>query len=547
MSAVLVRCDRRRRPLAPVPDQVAEALTGLLAGHADERAAMVARRFLDELRVGGQWLMCTCRRRRAPADAVPVSTLRQRHPVRAPRRSAWPTRRTASGIALPSTPNRPTRSTAITPRHIHQGSPFLLRHPRLPAASTVAARRASGSTGVALPRLAPVLFGLLARARFDVVHPDEVRSRPGRRAGAADPKSHYRRLRALDRDPVGERLTSGDLLCTWFPALGGHLQRLDRVRTRFPTRMRPQGLFWGVVDDLAVDHDTTEVTYTYGPRDARRHVAGELPVAVRIPGRSPTGPFWLLAALGVPGDDPSAPFRVLDAYAHPAYSRSLLLPVDSDSERVTAGVLLDQLAWWQRRCGLHVQLHKPWATITLPDGDIAPPPDFLLTAPGHRRPRRGDDGGTRRPRLRGPQAAHPRPDASHPRRGRRHRARPHRQRPRDATAPSTQRPDPSRRSRRRDVSEPPGAMRLPAGRLILRHDRSSTGLGAWCLRRRRVRLARGEDLVDVDARIGGHDRQHVAVDRVRRGDRAGGDVRAAAGRADRCRPPAHVEGDEAHR
>ena len=247
----------------------------------------------------------------------------------------------------------------------------------------MATRRASASTGVALPRLAPVLFGLLARARFDVVGPDEVRSRPGRRAGAADPKAHYRRLRALDRDPVGDRLTSGDLLCTWFPALGAHLQRLDRLRTRFPTGMRPQGLFWGVVDDLAVDHDTTKVTYTYGPRNDRRHVAGELPVAVRIPGRSPTGPFWLLAALGVPGDDPSAPFRALDAYAHPVYSRSLLLPVDSDSERITATVLLDQLAWWQHRCGLHVQLHKPWATFTLPDGDAAPPPDFLLTSPGH--------------------------------------------------------------------------------------------------------------------------------------------------------------------
>ena len=357
-------------------------MSELLAGQADEGAATVARRFLDELRVGEHWLMCTCpdgedRPMLFPCRRSDSGTLYLRREVGVAHAPGCVWHR----LAVDAEPSDPT--AALTPRHIHYGSPFLLRHPRVTPAPSGAPRRASSASGVALPRLAPVLFGLLARARFDVVHSDDVRSRAGQRACAADPKSHYQRLHALDHDPVGERLRSGDLLCTWFPALGDHLQRLDRLRPRFPTWMRPQGLFWGVVDDLSVDHGSTQVTYTYGPRGARRHVAGELPVAVRIPGRSPTGPFWLLATLGVAGDDPSAPFRVLDAYAHPAYSRSLLLPVDSDSERVTAGVLLDQLAWWQRRRGVHVQLHKPWATITLPDSDIAPPPDFLLTAPGH--------------------------------------------------------------------------------------------------------------------------------------------------------------------
>jgi hypothetical protein len=231
--------------------------------------------------------------------------------------------------------------------------------------------------------LAPVLFGLLARAGFDVVHPHEVRSRPGHRAGAANPKAHYQRLHTVDRVPVSRLLTAGDLLCTWLPALGDHLQRLDQLRRLFPAGMRPQGLLWGVVDDIIVNQGTTNVTYSYGPRDDRHHVTAEFPIAVRVAGRSPTGPFWLIAALGAPGDDRSAPFQVLDGYAHPAYSRSLLLPVDSGAERATATVLLDQLVWWQRHCGLHVRLHKPWATITLPDGSVAPPPDFLLTADDH--------------------------------------------------------------------------------------------------------------------------------------------------------------------
>ena len=74
-------------------------------------------------------------------------------------------------------------------------------------------------------------------------------------------------------------------------------------------------------------------------------------------------------------------FQVLDAYAHPAYSRSLLLPVDSDAERRTAAILLDELAYWHR-LGTRLGLRKPLETFDLPDGQIAPPPDFLVEGPG---------------------------------------------------------------------------------------------------------------------------------------------------------------------
>ena len=285
-------------------------------------------------------------------------------------------------LAVDAEPSDPL--TAITPRHIHQGSPFLLRHPRLPAASTGGhapgirldrRRRCHGS-----PRCCSGCSP--APASMSSV---PTKSAPGQ-ADAPVPPTRKRTTNGCAPSTATRSATGSRAGICCAPGSPLSVPTFNASTGSAPASrpgMRPQGLFWGVVDDLAVDHDTTKVTYTYGPRNDRRHVAGELPVAVRIPGRSPTGPFWLLAALGVPGDDPSAPFRALDAYAHPVYSRSLLLPVDSDSERITAAVLLDQLAWWQHRCGLRVRLHKPWATFTLPDGDVAPPPDFLLTSPGH--------------------------------------------------------------------------------------------------------------------------------------------------------------------
>jgi hypothetical protein len=380
---MLVRCDRHRRPLEPVPGHVNQALVELLGGSREftEVSAAAGRAFLDELRVGHHWLMCTCR---VDGDAPMLFPCRRtdsgalflRREVGAPHDASCPWAATDSTTSAAGDDDG-----VIAPLRAHRGTPFLLGRPGQP--TTQPTTRAGGGRSTPhskVPTVARVLFGLLERTGFDRLRPEDVASRPGHLPAAADAKTQYGRLHLLDDEPVGGGLTYRDLICTWPPALPEHLTRLRRLRNRFPSTTRPQGLFWGVVDALFVADNTTRVTCRYGPPTARHMVVVDLPVAVRMPGRCRRGPFWLLAALGSPGDDPQTPFQVLDAYAHPVYSRSLLLPVDSDAERRTAAVLLDRLVWWQRR-GLRVLLIKPLETVDLPAGGVAPPPDFVLVTP----------------------------------------------------------------------------------------------------------------------------------------------------------------------
>jgi hypothetical protein len=383
---MLQRCDRHRRPIEPVPTPVSRALAEIFAAEhgrirTDDDLGVA---YLDRLRARREWLTCGCRE-----DGE--------HPM------LFPCRRSVSGTVFlrrevgvehdPACPwhrlvedatERRKLDGELQPVQAHLGTPFLLLRPALGNVTDADAVRRGRSGGERIPTLARVLFGLLQRAGLDRVAADQVHTRRGWAPGAANPKSQYARLRWLDNKPVaeGSTLCYRHLLCTWLPSLSEHLDRLRRLGSRFPRKIRPQGLFWGVVDEVDSDGRTTRVRASYGPPDARHTVETRLPVATAVPGRCRTGPFWLVAALGQPGDNPAEDFEVLDTYAHPAYSRSLLLPVDSDAERNTAALLLDQLAYWRRSFGTPVTLHKPFGTFDLDDGDIAPPPDFLLELPG---------------------------------------------------------------------------------------------------------------------------------------------------------------------
>lgn len=137
--------------------------------------------------------------------------------------------------------------------------------------------------------------------------------------------------------------------------------------------MRSQGLYWGLVDDLTVDAVSTRLAVSYGPSPRRATSDYRLPIRAKVPGRWTSGFYWVIASLGAHGD---TGFRVVDAYAHPAYSRSLMLPVDSIAERRTAVILLEELAGSEHRTEL--TLREPLGTFDLPDRLIAPPPDFLI-------------------------------------------------------------------------------------------------------------------------------------------------------------------------
>ena len=225
----------------------------LLAGHAARATRRRSFAFLDELRDGGHWLMCTCRQageHRPMLFPVPPATAA---PCSCAARSAWSTPRTACGIACPSTPRRvrPDRRRFNRCGHTKAARSCSATHGSPP--HRTGRRRRGSRLNRRRPRRSPRCCSACCAAPASiVVHADEVRSRPGRRAGAANPKQHYHRLRALDHDPVGDALTSAICSAPGCRRCPG-ISTASTATPPLPDPMRPQGLFWGVVDDLDVD------------------------------------------------------------------------------------------------------------------------------------------------------------------------------------------------------------------------------------------------------------------------------------------------------
>jgi hypothetical protein len=133
----------------------------------------------------------------------------------------------------------------------------------------------------------------------------------------------------------------GDVGCTYLPALDKRLVGLEHVAARFPPRQRPTGFFFGIVDDVEPHSPTGHVLRWVSARHGSATAVVHGPVH-RFGQAATPGPFWALAVLlRQPGD---RRFRAVSAYAHPVLNRRLLLPVDSDLERRTAALLLDQVA-----------------------------------------------------------------------------------------------------------------------------------------------------------------------------------------------------------
>jgi hypothetical protein len=109
--------------------------------------------------------------------------------------------------------------------------------------------------------------------------------------------------------------------------------------------------------------------------DPRRTALVDVPVRRFGPCRA--GPWWvILQAAQVVG---TTRFSVVDAYAHPAFSTALPVPVDSQAERQLLEVVLGQLVFWTRyaRTNAFVTAIKPVHDIVTEHGPCRP--DLLLS------------------------------------------------------------------------------------------------------------------------------------------------------------------------
>ncbi|MGC9272157.1 hypothetical protein, partial [Acidiphilium sp.] len=125
------------------------------------------------------------------------------------------------------------------------------------------------------------------------------------------------------------------------------------------------------------------------PVIGRLAIFGEIEGHGRIQDGAARRPPYLVAAL-VARPDKDSPAAILRAYAHPVASRSHLLLLDSDNERLTLRNLIDLQGWLAKARNVLMTIEKPQFDLgpefdpTAPDAsaDARPPiiPDFVVRA-----------------------------------------------------------------------------------------------------------------------------------------------------------------------
>jgi hypothetical protein len=230
-----------------------------------------------------------------------------------------------------------------------------------------------------------VLDELLEQTGFNVVDAEDVRTLKGKPAVSAR-RDAYAGLDQLRDIPVGGDLHWRDVACTYFPSLKSHLKHLEEIADRFPTGVRPQGVFFGIVHEIIRENRFEHTLVWRAGKDTERVATvtthGEIAYGPQSDSR--TGPFWVFAQIAQrPGE---SRFEVFGAAVKPCLSRSVLLPVDSPRERAVAEMLLAQITYWARQgaLGIKAQLEKPLHDEIAPDG-TACRPDFTVWLPDGQR------------------------------------------------------------------------------------------------------------------------------------------------------------------
>lgn len=378
----------RHAVLRPLPGAVTAALVRCFGNdpHPSEADKKEATKVLMDLRDHQQWLACGCVG--AGVDPPPLMAPR----LREGQIHVWRHGETPHAAGCPfwvEAAQGPGREDGPVPSGVASaanGSWLLLRKPASDVsapggqASTDAPRRSTDN----VPAIALLLFTALTDAGYTTVSPDDIITQKDKPARSRH-KDAYAGLDTLRAREVAPGLRFRDVGCTYLPAVPRLLQTMADVESKFPANLRPQGLFVGVVHEVAkVSSSEGQLLWRGGPenRVAPVSVRG----SVKLPGHTTgqQGPYWAIAQVAKPKGE--SRYVVVNAYAHPCLSKSVLLPVDSALERETAELLLAQMTYWSREDGLNVkvQLEKPLFPETLPDG-TACHPDFILWLPNRQR------------------------------------------------------------------------------------------------------------------------------------------------------------------
>ncbi len=333
--------DKKGRVLGPLS---AEDGSAMLAAFASSGASVEAReRGADVVRATQQrdcWFRCDCLGTEPAPVLVPVT---ETHIRRSPHHPEH-----AEGCPFEMTATE-RESYAASLREPEAGDSFqLARAIGQPGSALVrdtgAGEGEQGScrgvhnAGRERTKLSQLLFKLLSDTRLHQVG-------RGPRGHADQQAALYKAARGIS---LGGDLMLSGVLYTDAGQLGDLVGRV-RLRARWPDGRRPHGVLVFIAgrieDDVIVAVSGTRLTV-------------EGPIAVFGPGtgRVRTGPF--VVAVLVASPDGRAPLTPLKSYAHPCWSATDMLPVDSSNERRSLDILV-RFQDWMGTQGYGVEITKP--------------------------------------------------------------------------------------------------------------------------------------------------------------------------------------------
>lgn len=345
-------------------------------------ATGAAFKLLEDIHEKGQWLACDCRHAIVNPPPMMVPVLRQgAYHLR--RHSAEPHDSACPFYSVMSSQDEKTRSVDEHGLFAWTGDWTVLQ----PAGMEVAAK-ADDSDGIPssredrMPSLGRILMSVLTRLKVGDVNSSELMLEPGR-IHLRNPVEHYSRLQRLEEESI-----IGDLkwreIATTFPTLVPMLMaKMRGLESRFPESIRPQAFFLSVVDRIEKQEDgNIGLVCKYKSGETIVSVHGRVRrfgAAIETP-----GPFIVLA-VGAARKSQGY-YNLVEAYAHPIYSKSILAPVDSQYERDTMTMLLDQVRYWASpRSKIHLKATLVKPLLDEGRGQGACRPDFFLVLPNGKR------------------------------------------------------------------------------------------------------------------------------------------------------------------
>lgn len=216
--------------------------------------------------------------------------------------------------------------------------------------------------------LAKILFTLLKEAHLHLL--DKIDR-------DKDVTEQYRRIKDTTKRTIVKGISLSDYLCTHPKSIPYFCEKLERDKKKFnnpwPNKVRPQGFFIGIADEVIEANNQLQFKSLEPPGIINTEVT---PKCFKPKHSQVSKPYWVIANIAESRVNPGK-YTLRETYAHPVYSKTMLIPVDSNYERRTLKILINLQKLIFESYNILIKIEKPLHNVKTIDNENCRP-DFVL-------------------------------------------------------------------------------------------------------------------------------------------------------------------------